>query len=547
MIDQLIQACQWDTAQLLIFSGNTYGPLIYYSHLMAIFVSTVFGFFIFLNNRKALVNKVLFFITIVFSLWSFFDLILWANEKTYFIMFFWAMLILIEPILFAACLYFMYLFIDKKDITLAKKIIIGALTLPVIFLLPTKFSLLGFDLTNCDRVAIEGPLVYYSYFIELIYVLWMLTLIVKRYVIQTKEFRKQIILISVGMLLFLVAFSWGNLIQSLTDNWIVGQYGLFGMPIFVVFLAYMIVRFKTFNVRLVGAQALVISLWLLVLSILFVRYIENVRVITIITLLMVTIAGFLLVKSVKKEVQQREELAKLNLDLQRSIKTKDSLVHIINHKVKGSFTHSKCIFAEMLEGTYGVISPRLKELAAGGLVSDDEGIATIDMVFNQASLQAGTVRFDMKPFDFKKVVEEIVEDKKGPAEKKGLKLETEIKNENYTITGDRRWLKEAAFSFVDNAVKYTVSGKITVGIELKEKQLLYYVKDTGGGITDEDKKVLWTEGGKGKNSLLKNPDSTGYGLSGTRKIVEAHKGKYWVDTELGKGSIFNIELPLTQK
>lgn len=57
----------------------------------------------------------------------------------------------------------------------------------------------------------------------------------------------------------------------------------------------------------------------------------------------------------------------------------------------------------------------------------NEGIATIDLALNQASLQAGLVKFDMKPFDFKKVTAEIVEDKKGPAKVKGLKLETDIK------------------------------------------------------------------------------------------------------------------------
>lgn len=547
MIEQLIQACQWDTAQLLIFSGNTYGPLIYYSHLTAIVVALLFGFFMILNNRKDLISKILFFITITFSLWSYFDLILWANEKSELIMFFWAMLILLEPVIYASCLYAMYLFFDKNDVTLNKKLIIGVLTLPVVFLLPTQYSLLGFDLTDCDRVALEGPLVYYAYFIELIFVLWMLVLIIKRYIKATKEFRKQIILISVGMFLFLVAFSWGNLIQSLTENWIVGQYGLFGMPILVAFLIYIIVRFRVFNIRLIGAQALIVALWLLVLGILFLRNIENVRAVTIVTLLLVTIAGFLLVKSVKKEVQQREELAKLNIDLQKSIKARESLTHLVTHKVKGYFTRTKCVFAEMIEGSFGVLPPKAKEMAAGGLASDNEGIAMVDMVLNQASLQAGLIKYDMKPFDFKGIVKEIIEEKRGPAEKKGLKMETDIKDENYAITGDQHWLKEAILNLVDNAVKCTVTGKITVGLGLKEKQVFFYVKDTGRGITDEDRKNLYTEGGRGKDSLKYNPDSTGYGLSTVKLIVEAHKGKVWEDTEVGKGSTFYVKLPLTQK
>jgi len=91
-------------------------------------------------------------------------------------------------------------------------------------------------------------------------------------------------------------------------------------------------------------------------------------------------------------------------------------------------------------------------------------------------------------------------------------------------------------------VKCTVAGKITVGLELKEKQILFYVKDTGRGITAEDKKNLFTEGGRGKNLLQYNVDSTGYGFSTVKIVVEAHKGKVWEDTGVGKGQYFLCEI-----
>jgi len=197
----------------------------------------------------------------------------------------------------------------------------------------------------------------------------------------------------------------------------------------------------------------------------------------------------------------------------------------------------------MLDGMFGAISPELKAMAAGGLASDNEGIAVVDMILNQASLQAGTMRYDIQPFDFKKVVAEIIEEKKGSAEKKGLKMAAEIKEGDYIITGDQRWLKEAILNLVDNAVKCTVAGQITVGLELKEKQIFFYVKDTGRGITPEDRKNLYTEGGRGKDSFKYNVDSTGYGLSTVKIVVEAHQGKVWEDTEVGKGSTFYVKLP----
>ncbi|MDD4900870.1 MAG: HAMP domain-containing sensor histidine kinase [Patescibacteria group bacterium] len=272
------------------------------------------------------------------------------------------------------------------------------------------------------------------------------------------------------------------------------------------------------------------------------------RVLTGITLVIVAAFGWWLVRSVKAEVRQRELLAKLNVDLQNAIKQRESLVHLVTHKVKGSFTRSKYIFAELLEGTFGPISAKVKNIAQQGLDSDNEGIATVDLVLNAANFQAGKVKFDMKPLDFKKIVEEAIQDKKGPAKHKNLKLAGDLADDDFTIMGDAFWLKEIVYSLIDNAVKYTLRGGITVKLYKATHKILFSVKDTGVGITDEDKVNLFKEGGRGKDSLRINVDSTGYGLYTVRMIIEAHGGRAWAESEgKDKGSIFYLELPLAQK
>ena len=100
-----------------------------------------------------------------------------------------------------------------------------------------------------------------------------------------------------------------------------------------------------------------------------------------------------------------------------------------------------------------------------------------------------------------------------------------------------------ANNLIMNAILYTKEGEITVGLEKKNDKIIFSVKDTGSGITPEDKKILFTEGGRGKDSVHVNVDSTGYGLYSVKLIVDAHKGKVWVDSEVGKGSTFFVELP----
>ena len=167
------------------------------------------------------------------------------------------------------------------------------------------------------------------------------------------------------------------------------------------------------------------------------------------------------------------------------------------------------------------------------------------MALYQANLQGGKVKYDMKPIDFKKLIEEIVNSKKEQAGQRGLKLTTEIKAGSYNILGDALWLKEAAQSFVDNALKYTLHGSVTVGLEKRNGKVIYSVKDTGVGLTDDDKQNLFKEGGRGQDSLRINVDSTGYGLYSAKMVIEAHQGRCWAESAgQDKGSTFFLELPV---
>jgi signal transduction histidine kinase len=256
-------------------------------------------------------------------------------------------------------------------------------------------------------------------------------------------------------------------------------------------------------------------------------------------------------KKIREELyKQNLELARLykqvdslNKELQELIKQRESLVHLVTHKVKGSFTRSKYIFAGMLDGTFGETTPEIKKYAEQGLESDNTGIETVDLVLNAANLSKGTVKYDMKKIDFKEIVLKTIEEKRGPAENKGLKFETKINDGTYNLVGDVFWLKEVVNNLIENSVKYTQTGVVTIGLEDGNGKIKFSVKDTGVGITDEDKKSLFTEGGRGKDSTKVNVDSTGYGLYTVKLIVETHQGKVWAESEgPGKGSAFYVEL-----
>lgn len=239
----------------------------------------------------------------------------------------------------------------------------------MILFLPTKLALVGFDLTNCFREPIEGFIAtYYVYFIEIVYALWIILYGVRKYLKSSGILKKQILLITGGIILFLLSFVSGNIVGSLTENWTLAQLGLFGMPIFSGFLAYLIVQYKAFNTKLLGAQVLVVALGFLVLVIAFVRNIENVKLVVAFTLLFVLLLGRVLIKSVKREVMQREQLQILsdqlfeaNEKLKGLDKLKSEFLSLAAHQLRSPLTAMKGYASMVVEGSYGEINPQAKD------------------------------------------------------------------------------------------------------------------------------------------------------------------------------------------
>ena len=535
--------CPWEPAQYLFFSSNV-PPLFYYSHGLSVIFALVFGFILLFKAKNVLAAKLFFVVTFLFSVWVLLDLYIWATNDPSRVMFFWSAIILFEVLVYLFSVYFIHTFNKNKDISFGQKLLMSALVLPIIIALPTSLTLIGIDIDYCD--ASEGFIAkYYSYGVELFSILWILFYAISSYRKNLdSRIRKQIIFATVGTIFFLFAFSFGNVFSSFSENWNYSQFGLFTMPVLIGILAYLVVKYNSFDVKLLATQALVWGLAILIGSQFFFIKIPINFVLNGFTFVASIIFGYFLIKSVKKEISQKEELAKLNISLEESIKQRESLVHLVTHKVKGSFTRSKYIFAGILDGTFGNVSEEVKKNAEKGLESDNMGIETVDLVLNVANMQKGLIKYDMKPADLKEVVFKSLEEKKGPAAAKGLAMETDIKGGDYHIVGDSFWLKEAINNLIENSIKYTPAGKISVGLEDGDGKIKLYVKDTGMGITEEDKKALFTEGGRGKDSVRVNVDSTGYGLYTVKLIGDAHRGRVWAESAgPGQGSTFFVELP----
>jgi len=523
--------CPWEPAQYLIFSSNI-PTLLYYSHLVAVLAAALFGTVLLVKARHSLAIKVFIANIGFFIIWAVLDVLLWASNDPGVVLFYWGLQILLEMLLYAGMFYFAHVIATGKDLRLFWKVLLGAMISPIIVLLPTSRLLPAIDVAYCNAVE-SNFVVVFSYAVE-IFLTFLILFVVFREMENTKSRRRELMTFVLGVIVFLVSFSSGNIIGSITENWSLAQIGLFGMPVFIAFLAYTVVKFKAFNMKLLSAQVFVVTLWFLTLSALFVRTLQNIRYITFGNLILATILGYILVRGVKREVAQREEIE----DLARRLKNVNS---ILGHDVKAVLGKNKDMFNALIEGDLGTVPDDSKPFLKQSFQDTQVLIESITTI-----LESGhELVLNPAPFDLRESVTRLVEEARRDAEAKGLALKAIIADGDYTINADKVQLETHVLrNLINNALNYTPKGSVEVYLSKESDGTFQFrIKDTGIGINDEDKDVLFKEGGHGKDSRKVNIHSTGYGLFIAKKIVDAHGGKIWAESDgPGKGSTFFVTL-----
>lgn len=542
--------CFAESARYLVFSSHV-PKFIYYTHLTALVFSLLIGLFVYSRERKDLTNKILFWSLTPFLLWVFFNIIIWASNRSDLIMFLWSLQIMLEPLTYIGMLYLVYVFVNKRDISFSAKVIAGVVYAPLIFITPTIYSLEGFNLSLC--IPTESFYSYYTYVLELTAILCIAAYSLYRCVKeQSAEVRREIILLATGVILFLLMWASGNIFGSMTDDWVNSQFGLFGTPIFAAFIAYLIVRYQLFNVKLLATQALVVALWVLIASVLFLRTIETVRVIVALTSILLLILGIYLVRSVKREVAQRERIEKLakeleaaNARLKELDQLKSEFVSMATHQIRGPISAIKGYASMLLEGDYGALEEKAREPIQ--TIADSSGaLAGIVQDFLDVSrIEQGRMKYEFTVFDFGKLARSVAEELAPTIEKKGLRVKLEIPD-GITVHADAGKLRQVIENLVDNALKYTPKGMIAVAVVKRDEAVRLTVSDTGVGMRPEVLPKLFRKFSRAEDASKANLHGTGLGLYVARQLVEAQGGKIWAESEgEGKGATFTVELPLT--
>jgi len=189
-------------------------------------------------------------------------------------------------------------------------------------------------------------------------------------------------------------------------------------------------------------------------------------------------------------------------------------------------------------------------------VSNERLIQLVEDLLNISRIEAGRMEFDFQEAQIEDLVKEAVDTLELSAKDKGLYLDYQKPNEPLPkIKIDITKIKEVISNMVDNAIKYTQRGGVTVRAgqanywdaeEKKQKNTIrVVVSDTGIGMDREEVDMIFQKFQRGREVSHYHTEGTGLGMYIGKKVVEVHKGKIWAESKgKGKGSRFILELPV---
>lgn len=162
----------------------------------------------------------------------------------------------------------------------------------------------------------------------------------------------------------------------------------------------------------------------------------------------------------------------------------------------------------------------------------------ITTLLKYARIESNAVSYNKEMIPLSESIRYAIEPLKLSANHKKQKIELELNNDGYYFH-DKKWIAESLSNIIKNAIEHTdIKGKIKIKLEETPMSISIIISDNGEGIERSELKNIFKRFYKGKNSI--NPRSIGIGLSLSKKIIEAHGGSITVESELGKGTIFNI-------
>lgn len=202
-------------------------------------------------------------------------------------------------------------------------------------------------------------------------------------------------------------------------------------------------------------------------------------------------------------------------------------------------------FSDMLlEKMFGDLNQKQDEYVQDILSSGRHLLALINDILDLSKVEAGRIELELSTFNLPMALENALTLIRERATRHGVEVSIDIDPGLGDYTADERKVKQILLNLLSNAIKFTPEGgRISVGATLREGGVEIAVTDTGIGIASDDHQRIFAEFYQIRSGMRK-PEGTGLGLALTKKFVELHGGRVWVESQVGQGSTFTFTLPM---
>lgn len=516
-------------------------------------VLTFLGFFVFLHDYKSATNRFFWGHTIFTIAWAIANYISInvVGEKVLF----WIRIVLLLATQLVFLLFFFVTNFPSKKIIIPKSKIIFILLLMLIAssIILSPYGFKGID--TVDGKILPRPGFFMPVFSVILIGVSVFSFIhiIKNYLSAVGLLKKQWFLIGLGLITtysFLLFFLF---IQTVFfhNPAFVPYSPLFILPLFI-FIGGAIIRYQLFNIKVAATE-------LLIFVILIINLVHLLTTKTIFGFILflgqtifILIFGFLLIRSVLKEISTRKNIEQLvkkleitNKQLKQVDKFKSEFLSIASHQLRTPLSILKGYLSEAREGDFGPFTETQEKLIEKLSVTTERLIGLVEELLDISRLEKGKVEYHFAINNIELLVKEIFEELKPKAESKKLNFVLNMPDKPLSkIKFDYKKMYEVIYNIIDNAIKYTEQGSVIVEVKQINSLITINVTDTGIGISTEELSKLFEKFFRGSRVSQLYTEGTGLGLYYAKKVVEDHQGKiYATSPGIGKGSTFHIELP----
>jgi len=317
------------------------------------------------------------------------------------------------------------------------------------------------------------------------------------------------------------------------------QIGNYSTLFLIGFTAYAIVTRQLFDIRvilteiLVGVIAIILFIQMMVAGPLWLKILNGV------VFILFCLFGYFLIKTTIKEIEMRKEVEKLS-------QAKSEFISIASHQLRTPLTAIKGYISMVLEKSYGKPPEKMEKPLENIYASNERLIKLVNDLLNLSRLEAGKIEFNPELTSLKELVSGIIQELRINVEKKGLYIKIVKPSEPLPkIMLDRDKIRQVILNIIDNAIKYTKEGGITVNLEKLNSEEQIKVSDTGEGMDEKEIQSLFQIFSRATAGTQLHTEGAGIGLYVARQFVEMHGGKIWAESlGKGKGSTFIVRLPI---